>query len=315
MRALAWLACAAALAFAAGALPSLALFALAVGIVIMVAGAAVTVLTARARLTVTRTPVEQEIPEDRPLRLRFDVRLPARLPARVHVRTARRTWVPLGEGGGVVELPIDRRGAYRVEPSRMRVGDALGIFRSTVRVGEPERVLVLPVPDGGAHAPPALGPSAEHIEPDGLRPYVPGTPVSRIHWLSLARGRGLHERRMGPPQTGLPLVVVDTTGDTDPRAVDWVARAAAGLVRGLSRDGGCAVLLPGDATATTVNDEESWRALHRRLALLDAGGAAARPPPPAAAVVRFPLGHDLGPPPPPLPPGVVPVASGRGDRR
>ncbi|SEF79408.1 Uncharacterized conserved protein, DUF58 family, contains vWF domain [Thermomonospora echinospora] len=311
MRALAWLVCAAALAFAAGALPSLALFALAVGIVIMVAGAAVTVLVARARMTAGRVVMEREIPEDRPLRLRFDVRLPARLPACVHVRVGRRAWVRLGEGGGVVEVPIDRRGAYRVEASRLRVGDELGIFRVTVRVGEPERVLVLPVPDGGAPAAPARGPSAEHIEPDGLRPYVPGTPVSRIHWLSLARGMGLHERRMGPPPTGLPLVVVDTSADPDPRAVDWVARTAAGLVRRLSRDGGCAVLLPGDATATTVNDEKSWRALHRRLAVLDAGDGPVQQPAGVAGVVRFPPGHDLGPPPPPLPPGVVPANPGR----
>ncbi|REE98945.1 DUF58 domain-containing protein [Thermomonospora umbrina] len=315
MRGVAWLVCAGALAFAAGALPSLALFALSAGMVIMVLGAAGTVLLARARLRAERSVVEREVPEDLPVRLRFELRLPARLPARVQVRVARRAWAALGEDGGVVELPIDRRGAFRVEASRLRISDTLGIFRLHVRAGEPEEVLVLPVPEGGAHSPPARGRSNEHTEPDGLRPYVPGTPVSRIHWLSLARGRGLHERRSAPPPTGLPLVVVDTSGDTDPRAVDWVARVAAGEVLRLSRDGGCSVLLPGDATAATVSDEESWRALHRRLAVLDARTASAPPRPGGpTTVIRFPAGLSLGPPQPPLPPDVVPARRGGGGR-
>ncbi|MBA9007344.1 DUF58 domain-containing protein [Thermomonospora cellulosilytica] len=309
MRALAWLLCAAALVFAAGALPSLALFALAVGMVLLLVGAAAAVLTARVRLSADRMVLEREFAEDRPLRLRFDVTLPAWLPVRVHVRVARRLWVELEEGGGVVELPVERRGAYRVEPSAVRIGDALGVFRRTVRVGSPEEVLVLPLPEGGAHAPPARGRAAEETEPDGLRPYVPGTPVSRIHWLSLARGRGLHERRLGPPPTGLPLVAVDTSGLTDPREVDWVARVAAGHVQRLSRDGGCAVLLPGDAAPAAVVDEGSWRALHRRLATLQAGGPAPAAGP-DATVIRLPAGQPPGPEPLPLPPGVVPVPAG-----
>ncbi|HEX2313315.1 MAG TPA: DUF58 domain-containing protein [Thermomonospora sp.] len=307
MRGLAWLVCAGALAFAAGALPSLALFALSAGIVVMVAGAAVSVLAARLRLRADRLVVEREITEDRPLRLRFDLTPPRGLPVRVHVRVGRRAWAPLDERGGGVELPVERRGAFRVEPSRLRISDSLGIFRAHVRVGEPEEILVLPVPEGGAHAPPSQGRATEHTEPDGLRPYVPGTPVSRIHWLSLARGRGLHERRLAPPPAGLPLVVVDTSGDADPRAVDWVARVTAGEVLRLSRDGGCAVLLPGDATPASVADEESWRALHRRLALLDARPAAtpARTGGPLT-VIRYPPDRPLGPEPPPLPPDVVP---------
>lgn len=312
MRALIWLSCAGALALAAGALPSLALFALAVGMVIMVLWAAVTVLAARSRLNATRLIAEREIGEDRPLRMRLDLGLPERLPVRVQVRITRRAWAELEPAGGVVEVPIGRRGAYRIQPTRLRISDALGIFRLTVEVGEREKVLVLPVPDGGGQPAPAPGRAIEHTEPDGLRPYVPGTPVSRIHWLSLARGMELHERRMGPPPSGLPLVVVDTHGAGEAE-VDWVARAAAGLVRTLSRSGGCAVLLPGESAATPVEDEESWRALHRRLALLEAGDRPARPPA-GAIVVRFPPDRTVDPP-PPLPPGVVPLPAGKGRPR
>ena len=68
---------------------------------------------------------------------------------------------------------------------------------------------------------------------------------------------------------GLPLVVVDTADTGDPRAVDWAARTAAGVILRLAGTGGCRVLLPGDQVATTVTDlTAAWRGVHRRLALL-----------------------------------------------
>lgn len=303
IRAAGWLVVAAALIIAAGALPSGALFALAVGVIVTVAGAGATVLLAGRRLTVRRAVLEHEVREDQPIRLRFDVGLPGWLPARLEVRTGRHTWVPLAEGGGVVELPLGRRGTFLLDASRLRLSDALGIFRRGLAAGEPEPVLVLPVPATGTGVALPPGTFADEDEPDGLRPYRPGTPVSRIHWASLAHGRGLHERRMAAPPTGLPLVIVDTSGTTDPRALDWVARAAAGCVLRLSRRGGCEVLLPGDRSPTAVADSGAWQAVHRRLARLDgaqAGGVQRH----GTAVVRYPDGLPLGPFPPPLPPGV-----------
>lgn len=304
MRAAGWLAGAAVLAFGAGALPSLALFALSVGMLLVVAGAAVTVLVARSRVAVARTVMEHEISEAEPLRLRFDVRLPRWLPARLEIEVGRREWAILEEPY-TVELPIGRRGAHRVEPSRLRLGDALGIFRRTVRTGEPQTVLVLPEPDPDALAVPVPRAFDDASEPDGLRPYVPGTPVTRIHWLSLARGHGLHERRLAPPPTGPPLVVVDPAGADDPRAVDWLARVAAGRVLGLAREGGCEVLLPGEGKALAVRDEPSWHEVHRRLALLDGFRRVAVPPGGAALVLRVPDGLPLPPPYPEPPPGIV----------
>jgi uncharacterized protein (DUF58 family) len=309
MRAAAWLAAAAALTFAAGALPSLALFALAVGILVVVVGAAVTVVLAGRMLVLSRSIPEREIDEHEPLRVAFDVRAPAWLPFRLEVRIGRRTWAVLEESH-VVELSIGRRGGYLIEPSQLRLCDAMGIFRRKLRVGEPEIVLLLPTPDADALAAPVPGSFAEASEPDGLRPYVPGTPVSRIHWLSLARGRDLHERRLAPPPTGPPLVVVDGAEATDPRAADWVARVAAGRVLGLVREGGCEVLLPGEPGPIAVRDEISWHEVHRRLAVLDGGLPVAVPPVPAALVVRFHDDVPLGPLLPHPPPGVLRLSAG-----
>ena len=75
-------------------------------------------------------------------------------------------------------------------------------------------------------------------EPDGLRPYAPGTPMSRIHWPSAARGGGLQERHFVSGRDQLPLVVVDTSsadGRRRDRAQRGGDRARAGALRRLPR--------------------------------------------------------------------------------
>ena len=76
-------------------------------------------------------------------------------------------------------------------------------------------------------------------------------------------------------------------------------RAAASLCVHLAREGGCALLLPGDRRPVDIgHDLGAWPALHARLALVEAGGA-----PPArrarAARRRGHLGHRRGPRPRP----------------
>ncbi|MDO9354991.1 MAG: DUF58 domain-containing protein, partial [Solirubrobacteraceae bacterium] len=142
--------------------------------------------------------------------------------------------------------------------------------------------------------------------------YVRGTPMSRIHWKSAARGGELQERAFAPARDHLPLVMVDTTGAPSASAVDWAARTAAGQVLSLAQGGGCRLLLPGDRTPVVLMDPVAhWPAVHRRLADLGQGAPAARisardlhdavrvnaaMAPPEAVVPRRPL-----------PPGVVAV--------
>jgi hypothetical protein len=252
----------------------------------------------------------REAREDEAVEVRFAVRGLARLPVTLEAQLGRGDWLALGERGGTVELTIGRRGAHRLAPSPLRLRDAFGLFEHGVLAGEPQPLLILPAPDDGVRPGPHLGAPADDADPDGLQPYTAGTPMSRIHWPALARGAGLHARRLVAPPTGLPLVVVDTEGTSDPRAVDWAARAAAGHITRLARTGGCRVLLPGDLAASAVTDlAGQWRGVHRRLALLEPGARvaaaveeqalrirAARAP---SDATRTPLQ--------PLPPGVEPA--------
>jgi uncharacterized protein (DUF58 family) len=249
----------------------LALFAVAVGLMVLVALAGLTAALAARRLTVSRMVIEREVQEDDPVRLRFDVEGIEWLPVRVQAEDQSGGWVDLAPPGGSLEITVRRRGAYRLLPSRLRVRDALGIFEWTLRAGVPEPLLILPTPGGQANLHPRHPVPGPDPEPDGLRAHTPGDPLARIHWPALARGAGLQVRRFAAASSGLPLVVVDTAGTSDSHAVDWAARTAAAHILAFTRGGGCRVLLPGDATETTLVElEAGWRALHRRLATLDA---------------------------------------------
>jgi uncharacterized protein (DUF58 family) len=313
-RAIGLLRAAAALAVAAVAIPSPALMPAAVALPLVALSAwAVAALAAR-RIVVTRSVPVREAREDEPLGVRFAVAGLGRLPVSVSARTSAGAWTPLGPHGGELELAIGRRGAYRLGPSSLRVRDALGIVERRVRVGPPEPLLILPAPDAGLLAAPrGAGGAAGEPEPDGLRPYAPGTPLTRIHWPALARGAGLHARSVAPGSDDLPLVIVDTAGSPEPQAVDWAARAAAGHILRLFRAGGCRVALPGDRTPRKVTRPAEWRAMQRRLALLQPAAALAPAVHTARAIRVCAAAVALATlePTPELPPGVEPDAGRR----
>jgi uncharacterized protein (DUF58 family) len=299
-RPLALLLGAAALALAAGALPSHALMTLAVGLASVTVGASAATALASRRVTVSRTLAAHEAREHEPIRVEFAVGGLGRLPVTVEVRSGAGAWIPLA---GALDITVPRRGAHRLAPSALRVRDRLGIADRHLTAGQPEPLLILPAPDERLLRRPAAGHAAGDPEPDGLQAYTPGMPMARIHWPALARGAGLHARRLAPGPQALPLVVVDTSGALRPGAIDWAARAAAAHVLRLARSGGCQVRLPGDRRETTVADAAAWRALHRRLALLEPAPAT---PSPRAAIRIAAAAATSPPPPPPLPAGVEP---------
>lgn len=298
------LALGAALLAAAGTLPSPALLAPAAGLGVLVAGAWTSVVLAARRARVARDVLTSEAIEGAPIVLRFRLRDLGRLPVRIEARVGDDAWAALAQGTTDLALTVGRRGAYRLVPTTVRVRDALGIAERRLRVGRPEALLVLPRPDGGAAARRPWSGPADDVDLDGLTPYVPGTPIGRIHWPTLARGAGLHARRIAHGADALPLVVLEARATAGADALDWAARVAAGHIEALALRGGCRVLLPGDRGATTVAGGEQWRAVHRRLALVAPHAEPSPAAPPGAVRVdaaRAPAGAR---PPAPDPPDV-----------
>jgi uncharacterized protein (DUF58 family) len=251
-----------------------------VGLVVVTAAAWATVTAASRRLSVWRYVPTREAIEDTPLRVRFDVDGIGHLPVTLEAQLAGDAWLPLAAGVTELALTIGRRGAHGLGPSPLRVRDALGIAERRLNAGRFELLLALPRPDAGALATRTRTGSTDEVDLDGLVPYTSGTPIGRIHWPALARGAGLHARRIAPAADALPLVIVDTGGNLGDGAVDWAARVAAGVILRLARAGGCRVLLPGDRIATTVSGMgRQWRAVHRRLALMQPSAPGARRPP------------------------------------
>jgi uncharacterized protein (DUF58 family) len=180
-----------------------------------------------------------------------------------------------------------RRGIRRVDPPSLVVSDALELARAVVEsASRPQEVLVLPrtervrwVPGAGEKWRRAAGTAS--VEPlgatevDGLRPYRPGTPASRIHWSALARGAGLLERRLQADTDSRPLVVVDARGSgppAPPEYLDAAVRAAASLELELGKQVGCGLLLPGEHRPLEVEpDLAAWPVAHARLALVEGG--------------------------------------------
>lgn len=298
--------------FGGAALGSVALFSVGVGIVALYAGALGAVRIAARRVDVERTLDRTEVVEGRPVTLRFGVSGMRALPVHVEVRGADGGWWALPPAGGTASLVIDRPGPHVVGATALRVRDDLGLFSRGLRAGRAVAVLVLPEPAPTAEVRRRGG--ADPVgdpEPDGLRPYVPGTAMSRIHWASEARGGELQERAFATARDRLPLVVVDTAGTAEDAAVDWAARQAAGQVLALVRAGGCRVVLPGDRAPTIVVDPTAqWPALHRRLAALEPGvvGRPATGDEPGTSYVRAAQAPEGTAPRGPLPPGVVALA-------
>jgi uncharacterized protein (DUF58 family) len=302
-----------ALLLTAALLGSVALFAFALGLQALVTSCLAATAIGARRVRIERTVVETEVLEGRPITLRFRVRRLGALPVHVEVRGEDGRWQRLDEDA-VRRCTIERPGAHLIGASAVRVRDDLRLFASGGRAaGDPAVVLVLPAPagDGIQVAAPGADPGGDP-EPDGLQPYLRGTPAGRIHWPSVARAGEWQERRVITAPRGMPLVVVDLSGAPADGAVDWTLRAAAGQIHGLARAGGCRVLLPGERLPIAVeNVAEGWPAMHRRLAGLRGvvgRAAAAAAAAPGAIHIRAAQAPALalagsGP----LPAGVVPL--------
>ena len=284
------------LALAAAAFGTASLYVPGLALLVLGFGGAAWVLLAASGASLERTLGAPAVEEEDPYVVRLNARtgpLPApggelveplvERPLSMLGRRARRV---------TVRVRFARRGRRVLAPARLVVRDPLGLATRTV-ASAPSEVLVLPRIEpvrvtgagGSGHTGEAglLAVAAAELELDSLRPYRPGAPASRIHWPTVARSREIMERRLVADEDRQPLVVVDARTPASEDALDRAVRAAGSLAVHLAREGGCAVLLPGDRRATPVApDLRAWPALHARLAVVESGDE----PPAVARVAR-----------------------------
>ena len=200
-----------------------------------------------------------------------------------------------------VEVTFGRRGRRVLAPPALVLRDPFGLAQRVVTGDERRRGARAPArarrcaspPAGGevatAHARAALIAAAE-TEIDGLREHREGSPASRIHWPSVARGAGMMERKLISEADSRPLVVLDPRAPASQDALDAAVRAAASLTVHFARRTGCGLLLPGDRRATTVEPDLLGLAPGPRPARADGRadgpGAGRRAEPPRAGRVR-----------------------------
>ncbi|GAA1785639.1 DUF58 domain-containing protein [Actinomadura chokoriensis] len=143
------------------------------------------------------------------------------------------------------ELRADRRGVFDIGPLEAGRIDALGLATSVRRHGETTRVLVHPpvhpmcaVPNGAVADPDGRRDAAgsDGLTFHGLREYVPGDDLRRVHWRSSARQGRLMTREH--VDTSRPRIVVLVDRRVTGRGkLDEVAAAAASVLVAACRAG------------------------------------------------------------------------------
>ncbi|MEP7105624.1 MAG: DUF58 domain-containing protein [Chloroflexota bacterium] len=222
------------------------------------------------------------------LRSRSGVRGPARVVGRVAGL--------VGERGVEEERDLERlpRGVLRAEGLILESGDPAGLFVHRRALPGRELGLVLPRFASLAAsrrqreveaAPPAPRAGSGN-EIFGVREYVRGDPLRRIHWRTSARRGELVVREFEPPGQRSLTLVLDARPPS-PEAADQLARLAASEAWDCLREGGRVALWAPGLEASSPAEARSLWALLEWLARYPELPAADTAPPPAGEVLAI----------------------------
>jgi uncharacterized protein (DUF58 family) len=262
-------------ALAAGSgIGSSALFAVGVALSVVVIYSAAAVLAASWSVRIGRRVRADEVVEGEPLEIEIDLAVRSGLGVVCELASPGVAPVRLHAGANRVTAAFGRRGRHLLGPATVFVRDPFRLFACELRTGDSVAVLVLPRGrEGPAPWLPDLQRESEPVDLDGLREYRPGTPASRVHWPSLARGAGLVERRLTGERVRAPVHVVDTSAAADAAEADRIVGSAVTRIMQSARAEGCEVLLSdGEGPVTIGPGLRGWPPLHRRLAVLGQAG-------------------------------------------
>ncbi|MBX3029384.1 MAG: DUF58 domain-containing protein [Chloroflexi bacterium] len=176
-------------------------------------------------------------------RLWLEVHSPTTLPVRIpgHALSLR----PGRQESWSVGVPLTRRGHHRIDAAVIRTGDPLGLFEAYATVGASTAIVVAPrvevlprlvLPAAMTQGTAARPERTAHTTPlvSGIRPYVPGDSVNRIHWPSTARHGEIQVKEFEIQQTADLWLCLDLDqavhlGVGDTATIETAARVAASI--------------------------------------------------------------------------------------
>jgi uncharacterized protein (DUF58 family) len=261
-----------------------------------------------SRVAIARQLTPRQIPAGEPARIDLEIINHARYRTPVmtlHDAVSGSRGVSLslapvaGNGGrvhGAYRLPTTRRGVLTLGPIQIEDTDGLGLARRIHHIETQVRLVVHPpietlplvrIPAGddpliGEDLRQSLGLSDEEF--DGLREYVPGDDLRKIHWPSSARLGELQVRQFRPPRHGRLSLVIDTRppGGTA-AAIDATASIAGSIAAAVLKSGDATRIETTDGRTTPlVTGAASLDGLLEFLALLDGGSEHLHPAVPAS---------------------------------
>jgi uncharacterized protein (DUF58 family) len=265
-----------------------------IALALLAGGCAIWISTAAQGAAIERARLPHRIEAGKPMRSRIVLRrgpLPAPvtiLPTPGEALLSVRPGPQRSSLSYESELILTGRGRRTIPAPAATAADPLGICGVSLDTGPSSEVLVLPAVErlagdvlggrgfgsiagvGSGDEDDGTGASAGGLDVDGTRPFRPGMPASRIHWPSVARSGELIERRLIAGSARRPLIVLDSSSPADEAALDRAISAAASVAHHLSSRGGCTLLMA--SSRPLAVGPSSWRDVHVRLALLDAGG-------------------------------------------
>ncbi len=202
---------------------------------------------------------------------------------------------PGGETRAEYDVHLLKRGAFRLDGFTVTALDPLGIFSFSKKVPAEGEMLVYPTPETitdlldsgsekyGFRDLPIAATRGSGVDPDGVREYVPGDPLHRVHWKAVARtGRmnviEFEESRAVNVVLALDLHVGSNVGDGDQTTLEYLVRAAASLAQQGIRQGASVRLVTGDLPSSA--DVASRGTEHLFAILADLAHAEATDPSP-----------------------------------
>lgn len=149
---------------------------------------------------------------------------------------------------------LEKRGAYRLTGFVVTALDPLGIYSFAKRFPVEGDILVYPVPEampelilGGAERYgfrelPMAAVRGSGVDPDGVREYIPGDPLRRMHWKSTARTGTLNVIEFEESRAANIVLALNThrgahVGTGKQSTFEYLVRAAASMAQSAVRQG------------------------------------------------------------------------------